>query len=293
MQKLKEVREIDYPKNQWGRTAKDFSNAWVEGFIRAQRSAKGLDERTVKAYSLDLKLLYLWLSDRRASNFDEKDIEDYLNYLIQEKKLKQSTVTRKYRVFCCYLEYLSERGAGRGYGIPALPDFEYREERAAHVLSKAEIDAFLYALNREYDNLDSDFRKLICLRDTVMMKLLFYHQIEVSELLRLEVSDYNRRTGILTVRKKRGKSDCIFLFSKVLRGQMENLLDDHDYFEQGNAYHNCMFLSKLGKPLSMKMVINIFEKYRVRAGIEKEFTPKDLKNSIRQYGVELVMEQCG
>ena len=52
-----------------------------------------------------------------------------------------------------------------------------------------------------------------------------------------------------------------------------------------------MFLSKLGKPLSMKMVTNIFDKYRVLAGIEKECTPKDLKNSLRRYGEGMVRER--
>ena len=49
-----------------------------------------------------------------------------------------------------------------------------------------------------------------------------------------------------------------------------------------------MFLSKLGKPLSMKMVTNIFDKYRVLAGIEKECTPKDLKGSFGRYAEEVV-----
>jgi hypothetical protein len=52
-----------------------------------------------------------------------------------------------------------------------------------------------------------------------------------------------------------------------------------------------MFLSKLGKPLSMKMVINIFDKYREMAGIEKVCKPKDLKNSLGRYAEELVREQ--
>lgn len=46
----------------------------------------------------------------------------------------------------------------------------------------------------------------------------------------------------------------------------------------------------MGKPLSMKMIINIFNKYRIMAGIEKEATPKDLKNSIERYAKELMME---
>lgn len=51
---------------------------------------------------------------------------------------------------------------------------------------------FFLALEREYSGLESDFRKRVCLRDLVMMELLFYHGIEVTELLRLEISDYDR-----------------------------------------------------------------------------------------------------
>jgi hypothetical protein len=49
----------------------------------------------------------------------------------------------------------------------------------------------------------------------------------------------------------------------------------------------------MGKPLSMKMVIRVFDKYRVMAGIEKECTPKDLKRSMKNYAQELMMERCG
>jgi hypothetical protein len=42
----------------------------------------------------------------------------------------------------------------------------------------------------------------------------------------------------------------------------------------------------------MKMVILIFEKYRILAGIDKECTPKDLKNSLERYGIELAVERC-
>ena len=58
------------------------------------------------------------------------------------------------------------------------------------------------------------------------------------------------------------------------------------------VYLYILFLSKYGKPLSMKMVINLFEKYRVMARIEKECTPKDLKNGFGRYAEEVVRERC-
>ncbi|MCI8578426.1 MAG: hypothetical protein HFG64_13155 [Lachnospiraceae bacterium] len=62
------------------------------------------------------------------------------------------------------------------------------------------METFFQAIDKEYEDLDSDFRRRICLRDQVMMKLLFYHGINISELLQLELSDYNRT---LMIHRKR------------------------------------------------------------------------------------------
>lgn len=222
----------------------------------------------------------------------EEWMEKYLNYLSEEKGLRTSTISRRHRVFRYYLAYLAKQGLVERYRPlklreqPKLP----KEISLDRYLTKKEIDRFFLAIQQEYEELDSEFRRRVCLRDQVMMELLFYHRLEVSELLRLEVSDYNRKTAVLTVPRKREKERTVYLFSKELQGRMAQWLDDHDYFEHDEMYQNRMFLSKLGKPLSMKMVVNIFEKYRGRAGIEKACTPKDLKNGLGRYAVEVVRE---
>ena len=348
----------------------------IEDFISTQVVSRGLDERTAKAYRLDLEQFYLWLgaqgeggngnsgqaltavqaadkqpflivdlgktaggerqaglgrqtesgeqiglgeqtelgkrtglgkqaelgkqiglgkqaelrkqADPEKGKFAEW-MEAYLKYLAEEKKLRFSTVSRKQRVFRYYLSYLADQGVVKEYK-PLKSVKQPKEGLGSEYLTKKEIDLFFQAIQQEYKELDSDFRKRVCLRDQVMMELLFYHRIEISELLRLEVSDYNPRTAVLTVPRKREKERMVYLFSKALQGRMARWLEEHEYFEHDGAYRNRMFLSKLGKPLSMKMVVNIFDKYRVRAGIEKECTPKDLKNSLGRYAEEVVRE---
>lgn len=269
-------------------------NDRIEDFMTAQAAARGLDERTTRAYNLDLQHLYRWARELRIENIDEKVVERYLEYLIKEKKLRYSTITRKYRVFSYYLNYLAAEGHlsdCRGIMCPVCVNQE--EQKADTELSRNEIDTFFMALNNEYENLDNAFRKRVCLRDCVMMELLFYHGIEISELLQLEVSDYNIKSGTLTIQGKRGKVRSEYLFSRELRHKMEQWIGEHGYFERESEYHNVMFLSKIGKPLSMKMVILVFDKYRKMAGIEKKSTPKDLKRSMRRYAREIVMERCG
>ena len=217
-------------------------------------------------------------------------MEEYLNYLSREKERRFSTVCRKHLVFGYYLSYLKAEGVIKGNRELVLPK-QLKKASVDTFLTKGEVDAFFQAIDREYTELDSDFRRRVCLRDQVMMKLLFYHRIEISELLRMEVLDYNRKTAVLAIRRKKEKGCSVYLYSRDLQKQMGQWLDEHGYFEHGGIYDSRMFLSKLGKPLSMKMVTNIFDKYRVLAGIEKECTPKDLKNSLGRYGEEMVRER--
>ncbi len=268
----------------------------IDDFINTQVISRGLDERTAKAYRMDLEKFYFWLEDGEGEETAkagwnlEDQMEAYLDYLSDEKGLRYSTLYRKQRVFGYYLASLVSQGV-LSQCRPLHPVSQPRKTMVDTLLTKREVEAFFQAIDREYEDLDSDFRRRVCLRDQVMMELLFYHGLEISQLLVLEVSDYNPKTFTLTIRRKREKDRTVYLFSRALQKQMAQWLSEHIYFEHGGMYHNRMFLSKLGKPLSMKMVINIFDKYREMAGIEKVCKPKDLKNSLGRYAEELVREQ--
>ncbi len=285
----------------------------IERFIDSQVVSRGLDERTKKAYQLDLELFFRWMQENGKKSWNGKSddsknkdkkidkeeadgwedkMEKYLEYISKEKGLQFSTVCRRCQVFGYFLSYMKEEGLIESFRPLELPG-QPEKAVADTLLTKREVDAFFKAISQEYAGLDSDFRRRVCLRDQVMMGLLFYHGIEISELLRLETSDYNPKTSVLTIRRKREKEWQVYIFNQALRKQMEQWISVHEYFENGGLYHNRMFLSKLGRPLSMKMVTNIFDKYRVLAGIEREATPKDLKRSMKRYAKELVMEWCG
>ena len=102
-------------------------------------------------------------------------IETYLKYLAEEKKLRFSTVSRKQRVFRYYLSYLASQGIVKEYR-PLKQVKRPKEGLGSEYLTKKEIDLFFQAIQQEYKELDSDFRRRVCLRDQVMMELLFYRR---------------------------------------------------------------------------------------------------------------------
>lgn len=304
--------------------AKD-SKSLIDDFIKSRVMGHGLDLRTEKAYRLDLEHFYAWADQRRAgadisgekrtldgenagasadTGTEPRSWEDwmeaYLDYLKKEKKLSVSTICRKNRVLGYHLAFLVKQGIIsecrplKRIEVTVKKNQDAEGEFHQSLLSKKEADSFFQAMDQEYERLDSDFRRRICLRDMVMMELLFYHKVEISELLRIEVPDYDRETGTLVIRRKRGEDYRIRLFSQELQKKLELWLEERKAFRQQGEYYDRLILSKLGKPLSMEMFIHIFDKYRRLAGIEKKLTPKDLKEgSMKRYAKELVMERCG
>lgn len=290
--------------------------ALMEGFISSYGKGHSLDPRTKKAYRMDLEHFYSWLDSSIKEGTDgseaeterngtvkpgivcwEDRVEAYLEYLAVERKLSASTICRKNRVLGYYLSYLADSGLISGSRpLKQVKGWEKRgtgEPPASALLSRNDADALFQAMEREYDSLESEFRKRVCLRDMVMMGLLFYHRITISELLRIEAADYDKERGTIQIRKKRGEVSIIRLYSKSLRQKMELWLKERKVFLQKEEGCAPLFLSKYGKGLSMEMFIQIFDKYRKLAGIEKKLTPKDLKeSSMKQYAKELMMERC-
>ena len=126
------------------------SHDTIQGFVTSQVLKKGLDGRTEKAYRLDLEHLHDWIRDQGNGRVDANGVEKYLDYLQKERKLKYSTVTRKYRVFRYYLEYLEGQGhlpGCRPISCPIMADGE--TEKVDNELSRVEVDSFFMALNRE------------------------------------------------------------------------------------------------------------------------------------------------
>ena len=82
----------------------------IEEFIHSRVIGRGLDERTVKAYRMDLEHFYLWMDPKADEQRYPERMEAYLKYLSEVKGLRSSTVNRKQRVFRYYLSYLISQG---------------------------------------------------------------------------------------------------------------------------------------------------------------------------------------
>ena len=128
-------------------------NAQIEDFMSDQVLGRRLDERTAKAYRLDLEHLYQWSQKQGIESMDEKTIENYLGYLVREKKLKYSTISRKYRVFGYYLKHLAVNGSIRGgYDVNCPISVKQENKRKDHKLSRLRVTSDMRRVDHIFGN---------------------------------------------------------------------------------------------------------------------------------------------
>lgn len=85
---------------------KDFHQL-SNNFLNVIKSTKNLSDKTIVAYNSDLNDFCNFLSSRRL----HKDIIlDYTKHLFDERKLQESTITRKLIVLKMFFQFLYQNG---------------------------------------------------------------------------------------------------------------------------------------------------------------------------------------
>jgi len=116
------------------------------------------------------------------------------------------------------------------------------------------------------------------LRDYAILEVLYSGGLRVSELVGLNVSSVNWPRKELTVWGKGAKERIVLLGTPAMEALRAYI--DHGRPELANEKtSNALFLNRLGGRLTTRSVMNIMQKYRRLAGLEKRVTPHVLRHS--------------
>ena len=266
----------------------------LQEFLADMRKS-GYTPQTLRCYEADINRLLSWLSDNKKEELNGNEADGFLSWLEKEGINKAVSINRKKISYGRYLEWLS----GTGKGLKEKESvISYQFHNIHHLyrepgcLSREEVDRFLEALDREYESLDSEFRRRVCLRDSVMFELLFYHSLDIGELVSMEAKDVDLEHRMFYTEGKDQRRKAYVLYSDKLYRKLREWKKERSAFVRDPRYKEKLFLTKLGTPVSMKFLVTVFEKYRELSGIKAEATPQFLKHSMKEYA-ESVMRERG
>ncbi len=232
------------------------------------RYQKRLDEKTLKAYRIDLTQFATKLSPIDISEITPALLEDFIAAL--HRKYKPKTVKRKIASLKALFRY-----------------FEYRELIDRNPFSKLQVkfrepvilpktiplhtvETFLSTIYKQHADARTEYQKKNSLRDIAVIELLFATGMRISELCSLKANDVNLYDRSILIYGKGAKERHIQIGQEAVIRVLE---DYKNTFKDEIASCGHFFANQSGRPLSDQAVRRMINKYTALAAIEQHITP--------------------
>lgn len=237
-------------------------------YLKYCRNQKRLDEKTLKAYRIDLAQFHAALSSTDIIEITPAVLENYIADLHQ--KYKPKTVKRKIASLKALFHY-----------------FEYREIIEKNPFNKIQVrfrepvtlpktiplhtvEIFLSAIYRQHKEARTDYQQKSTLRDKAVIELLFATGMRISELCSLKVNSVNLYDKSILIYGKGSKERKIQIGNEDV---IHVLKEYKDAFAEQMKCCNHFFASLSGRPLSDQSIRRMINKYTSLAAIELHITP--------------------
>lgn len=238
---------------------------------------KGLAKNTLESYRRDLNKFLSFIKKQGISKPHDVN-RDALNGFLAELKKNghaTSTISRCVASIRSFFNYLLQEGI-----IEQNPALELEspriEKKLPHVLSTKEINQLLdQPLPGKHNGL----------RDKAMLELLYASGIRVSELVSLNVTDFDARVGYLRCRGKGMKERIVPIGSVAVNYVNDYLKKSREKLLKNNG-ETALFVNQHGNRLTRQGFWKILKKYARKCDIKGDITPHTLRHSFATHLLE-------
>lgn len=240
----------------------------ISNYLEYCKTQKRLDEKTPKAYIIDLKQFSTLTSCKEITMITPNTLETHIAQLHQQYKPK--TVKRKIASLKAFFHYLEYKDIIEHNPFNKI-QVRFREPV---ILPKTiplhTIETFLSIIYRQRYNAKTDYQKRNALRDAAIIELLFATGMRISELCALKNNDVNLFDGTILIHGKGDKERRIQIGNDAVIHILEEYKNNY-LFEIQNCKH--FFANQSGNALSDQAVRRMINKYTSLAAIDLHITP--------------------
>lgn len=242
----------------------------LEKYLNVCRFQKNLDEKTVKAYRIDLRQFLDFLEEGGRPPSKET-LSGYIERLNQGFKPK--SVKRKIAALKAFFHYLEEEEILLENPFHKLKIHMQQPKTLPRAVPLHLIEAMLRAVYAEIDNAKGNARKT-AVRDAAVMEILFATGVRVSELCGLNVKDVDLTRACVMVWGKGAKERLLYIGNTEVLDALKRYLNLSEH-----TADSPLFLNRHGVRLSEQSVRIILRKYEQKANLTLHVTPHMLRHS--------------
>lgn len=250
-------------------------------YLEYCKNQRQLDEKTVKAYRIDLSQFEQYADSQVTDLSIVNLIEDYISILHQTYKPK--TVKRKIASVKAFFHYLEFKDV-----IEVNPFHKVQIKfREPVILPKTiplhTIEEFLTTIYGQKSVAKTLYQKNCVIRDIAVIELLFATGMRISELCNLKTESVDLIDRSILIYGKGAKERRLQIGNDdVLKAVEEYYFTFRDQIEKAGFF----FVNRLGERLSEQSVRNMINKYTNLAAIKQHITPHMFRHSFATFLLE-------
>lgn len=247
----------------------------IQGFLEYLSVEKGLAPNTLKAYSQDLKKLFLFLRKEKI-DLEKAQEEDLIKFIHHQRRAELSArslarVLSSVKVFYKFLilDGILKKNPAINLSSPklwfTLPKF----------LTLKEVDLLLE---------QPDLKDKRGVRDKAMLEILYAAGLRVTELITLKMNDINLDAGFVLCRGKGGKERIVPLGRSAVEALRRYLEEGRIKFKKTES--EFIFLTSWGREFTRQGFWKLLKKYALQAGLDTKISPHVLRHSFATHLLE-------
>jgi len=257
-------------------------------FLENSHSESKLSNKTIFAYAYDLKQFSLFFQDYSLDNINQDDIRRYLNFLENDRKLKDSSIRRKLMTLKAFFNFFYQKQMIFYSPLDKIK-FENKEPKPLPKIittkdvqnllkyAKVKVDSCSSALQPQSGSREKLFYEN-SIRNRAIIELLFSTGMKINELINLDVSSVCTMTNTVHIKGKGCRERVVAIKPSGAKEAIKEYLAIRN--QQQATDPNALFINRFGGRLSIFAIESLFEKMRKSAGIEERFTPLGLRHTM-------------
>lgn len=277
----------------------------VRRFLSALRSTRNLSEHTHRAYRTDLNDFQTFLGPGKTVSQCQKEvIESYLRHLLQERKLKETSVKRRLASLRLLFSWLEEED-GTENPFHRLRVRIKLPKRLPRVLSRDEVRRLLrqpakelqifrdgsYDLSRlPQDVSDQEFLQLSML---VALELLFATGVRVGELTEIRLPDLDLKDGVVRIHGKGSRQRRVFLAIEPISSLLDRYLSIRNRRSPATKRLLILPSNSFARTHHVRRWVRVCAE---KAGLRRSVTPHMLRHTaatqLLEAGLDIRFVQC-
>lgn len=240
----------------------------INNYLDYCKSQKRLDEKTLKAYHIDLNQFSDKIIISSINEINISILENYISFL--NNIYKPKTVKRKLATIKAFFHYLEYKNIIQ-YNPFNKMITQFREPIILpKVIPLKTIEYFLSTIYNQMHYADTAFKKKNALRDAAISEILFSTGMRISELCSIKPHDINLSTGTILIYGKGNNERRINIGNE----QVISILKEYRS-EFSSEINMCghFFANQYGRMLNDQAVRRMINKYCSLASIDLHITP--------------------